>query len=516
MSRPSALLPAIFLLNAVEFLQSGMIAFGAGPIMGEIGAGPEEFSVIASLYAKQQWLIERIGWRPYLAATTLIFCVGALMCAHGDRLAPFAVGRVLMGLGGGGLMTSARLLVNVRPPGPGRFTGIKVFASGLGFGMAMAPLLAALVITSSDRSWIFYLLCIVMILGNLLAALAVPAHVRPEVLHSQGGGGRVLLLASSTFFLLYLLQRTYYDFYSDTWILIAFIALSAIGIYAFVHLQYHHPAPLLKVRELISRRYVAGMALFATGYVLLGANNYMIPVFLQRGLGFSWETTGMVQGAGLAAALLTWLVMTKVLPRSPALPKYLITGMSFLAIFAFQMTRLSPSADVQTSVLPALLLNGSFIILTLATAALHTFRDMQGRDHLFAHGYQLKAMLAQIATALGTALATLVLQWRSTIQYDHIATRISPGSVPYLEYLQATGAAVSANGAGPAASHIALAILGQEVARQATLLAGLEYFRAVSLVGAGIVVLMIVRSAMRLLRAAHARTDASTRAPSVK
>jgi hypothetical protein len=186
--------------------------------------------------------------------------------------------------------------------------------------MAMAPLLAALVITSSDRSLIFYLLCVVMILGNLLAALAVPAHVPPEVLHSQGGGGRVLLLASSTFFLLYLLQRTYYDFYSDTWILIAFIALSAIGIYAFVHLQYHHPAPLLKVRELISRRYVAGMALFATGYVLLGANNYMIPVFLQRGLGFSWETTGMVQGAGLAAALLTWLVMTRVLPRSASWP----------------------------------------------------------------------------------------------------------------------------------------------------------------------------------------------------
>ena len=48
---PRLLLLTIFLLTATEYLQSGMIAFGAGPIMGEIGAAPEEFSLASAIYA---------------------------------------------------------------------------------------------------------------------------------------------------------------------------------------------------------------------------------------------------------------------------------------------------------------------------------------------------------------------------------------------------------------------------------------------------------------------------------
>jgi len=48
---PFALLSTILLLTLLEFLQSGMIAFAAGPIMGEIGASPEEFSLTTVAYA---------------------------------------------------------------------------------------------------------------------------------------------------------------------------------------------------------------------------------------------------------------------------------------------------------------------------------------------------------------------------------------------------------------------------------------------------------------------------------
>jgi len=41
----------IFLLSLVEFLRSGMKAFAAAPILGETGIGPEEFSLIAAVYA---------------------------------------------------------------------------------------------------------------------------------------------------------------------------------------------------------------------------------------------------------------------------------------------------------------------------------------------------------------------------------------------------------------------------------------------------------------------------------
>ena len=86
---PQLLFFTIFLLNAVEYLQSGMIAFGAGPIMGEIGAAPEEFSLISAVYAcvaiaaiaKQRWFAERLGWRRFVVLSLVFFMAGAVVCA---------------------------------------------------------------------------------------------------------------------------------------------------------------------------------------------------------------------------------------------------------------------------------------------------------------------------------------------------------------------------------------------------------------------------------------------------
>ena len=46
-------LPLFLLIAALpfcDFLQTGIVAFNAAPVMGEIGASPEEFSGIATLY----------------------------------------------------------------------------------------------------------------------------------------------------------------------------------------------------------------------------------------------------------------------------------------------------------------------------------------------------------------------------------------------------------------------------------------------------------------------------------
>jgi MFS family permease len=497
-ARRIALLAAIFTLCATEFLQSGMIAFSSAPIMGEIGAAPEEFSMIAALYAcvavitiaKQQWLMERVGWRVYLGGSCLVFVAGAMMCAHGDRIFPFAIGRVIMALGGGALMATARLLVNVQAPGPSRFLGIKVFASGLGSGMALAPLLASWAIVTADRSLIFYILSAAMVLGTLLAMSSVPHYVRPEQYSSQSGTMRLLFLAASSFFLLYLLQRTYYDFYSDALILTCFLVLALFGLYAYFHIEHAHPAPLLNVRQVLSRRYVIGMSIFCTGYILLGANNYAIPIFMQRGLGYSWETTGELQAFGLASSVVTWLIMSSILPRSPGLRKYLATGLTCLVLFSWQMHRLSPAADLYTTVLPALMLYGSFIILTLATAAMQTFRDMLRSDGLFVHGYQIKAMMAQIAVAIGTTVSTILIQWRSTVQYDHLTVHIHQGSSLFRDNVVRLAGLLGQHGDATMSARQATALIAGEVAQQATLLAGLEFFTVVC--GVGIVALLVL------------------------
>ncbi|WP_285402314.1 MFS transporter [Luteibacter sp. ME-Dv--P-043b] len=511
-SRPF-LFVSVFLLCAADFLQSGMVAFAATPIMGEIGAGPEEFSLVASIYAcvavvaiaEQQRLVERFGWRPYLACTTTVYVLGALVCASSSDVVEFGAGRIIMALGGGAFMTSARILVTMDRPGPGRFTGVRFFASGLAGGTAAAPWLASVAVINDAWPMMFYTLIGIAVAGTLAAIACVPAGRPTHEPTSNLAPARLLLLAASAFFLLYLLQRSYYDFYSDTLVLLSFSAIAAFGIYTYVRIEHAHPAPLLRVREVKSPRYLAGIALFAMSYLLLGANNYTIPNFLQRGLGYSWEVTGQLESMGLLACLVTWIVMSALIPRSPALGKYLSLGLACLWAFGWFMSRLSPEADFYSHVLPPLLFNGCFIMLGLATAAVHTFAGLTHDDRLFAHGYQIKAIVAQLAMALGTSLATLILQWRSTVQYDHIGAYVDRGARTFLAGSDAIADVYAAYGMGERAHGTAMSTVADDLARQATLVAGTEYFFAISLVAILAMVIMLARRI--LFRSPSASSD---------
>jgi DHA2 family multidrug resistance protein len=206
---PPALLVTIFLLTALEFLQAGMIGFAAGPIMGEIGASPEEYSLSAAVYAcvaiatisKHRWLVERLGWRVFVLASLGTFIVGCLICASGHSYDAFVIGRAVMGLGGAAFMTSGRVIINRIAPGPFRFTGIKFFATGLASGIAVAPGLAAFVVAHDEWRGIFGIFIAVALLAGCASALSLPNQPVERDLRSQSHPVVFMALASGSFVL---------------------------------------------------------------------------------------------------------------------------------------------------------------------------------------------------------------------------------------------------------------------------------------------------------------------------
>lgn len=486
----AALLMTVGLLCALEYLQAGMIAFASAPIRGEIDASPEEFTLVAALYAciavvvisKQRWLVERLGWRNFMLGSISIYVLGAVVCGISGDLTSFTVGRVVMALGGASFMTSARLMVNLLPPGPGRFVGVKVFATGLASGTAAAPFLSSLAVVEDTWHAIFWLLIVGAVAAGVLCMRFLPSEPIHEDERSPSSPANILLLSVSTFFLLYVLQRSYYDFYNESIILLAFALLAALGVYIFFHAEHAKDEPFLKVKDLMQSRYILGVGLFCFTYIVLGSNNYILPYFLQSGLGYSWDTIGTFQAFGLAGALLTWFAMALVIPKYPAPKKFFVVGFAALISFGLLLSSLTLDANMWSHILPALVLNGCFVMLVLATAAMQTFRDVTHHDTLFAHAYQIKSMLGQIAMAIGTTLATLFLQWRTTLQYNNLNGHFNPGDPLYQDSAQRLTQALSpAVGAGPA-NQIAVATLAQDLHQQATLVASMEYFWVVIVV----------------------------------
>jgi DHA2 family multidrug resistance protein len=502
---PLALLVTIFLLTLLEFLQTGMIAFAAGPIMGEIGASPEEFSLATAAYAavaiatiaKQRWLVERLGWRDFVLCSLALFVLGSAITAMSGSYQGFLVGRVVMGLGGAAFMTTGRVLVNLIPPSPKRFIGIKYFATGLAAGIAFAPGLAAFAVAHDQWRSIFLVLMLVAAAAAVAVALSLPTQAVAADLRSQSHPVLFMSLAAGSFLLLYALQRSQYDFFTDFTMLAAGAGCGVLALYYFFRAVRRHERPLLGLQALKHPRYIVGVALFMLCYVLLGANNLVLPMLMQRAMGLPWHVVGEVQTIGLSSTLVAWMLMVWALPKWPSPKKFFVAGFVSLAIFGARLSQLDAQVHLWTDVLPALVFNGVFLMFVMATTAMQTFRDVQHEESVLSHAQQLKNMLAQFGTAFGIAASTLLVQWRSTEHYTHLANQFEVGNPIYTQTLHALSQVLASNGAGAQSEPMAMAHLAQLVSQQATLMACLDYFALVAVLGT---VGAIAMSAQRLMK----------------
>jgi MFS family permease len=492
----------IFVLVSVEFLQAGMTAFAAGPIMGELGLSPEEFSLIAAVYASvaivaislQRQLVEALGGRPYVQLSAALTTAGALLCASSHNFTSFLTGRMVMAAGGGALFTSARMVIQHLMAGPRFFRGVGFLATALSLGMAVAPWAASMAVSHDTWSAIYVLVAVLSLLAFALAGVALPATTPRPSHRSAGVPWSPLLLVLGSFGVLYALQRLVYDFHGDVALAAVVLAGAVSGLALYALRQWRAAQPLLRIRELLGLRYVAGVALFCVAYLVQGANNVVVPQLLQRTLGLAWETVGHLQALGLAAAVLTWQVMARLLPRSPAPRKYLAAGFASLALFGVLLARITPTANPWSDLLPALACNGVFLMTVMPVTAMQTFRGLESDEALFANAQQLKNMLGQACIALGITLGTLGQQWRAAEHYATLGARVNPANPAFAATLQRLQEALTPS-MGPAqAARIATAQLAQMLSQQSALLANIDHFLAIAALALlGVLVTLVQR-----------------------
>lgn len=497
-------LATIFLMCALEFLQGGMLTFAAGPIIGEIGASPEEYTLVTIVYAvvaiaslsKQRWLIERTGWRLYIQGSVGIFLIGAAVCTTSSSFPHYLAGRVIMAVGGGPFLTNARMLVTLLPASPRRFRGILAFAGGLTVGNGMAPWLASLAVSNERWTGIFVLLGALAAIAGALGTLVLPADVTPPDRRSAAHPMMMLAMMGGTFLSLYALLRASYDFYSNGLPLLLAVVTGLGALIYFGHHQYRHERPLLVIKRLMIPRYVAGIGTFTLGYIVLGANNTMLPVFMQGALGFSWEVVGRVQSAGLLVALPVFCIQAWFLKNAPAAKKFYVTGFAMLMLSGLWLAHLNGDAALWTDVWPGIALFGAFITPVMVTTALHTFMDLHGDEVAFQNGQQLKNMLSQFGVGIGAAGAALGLQWRGS---EHAAALVQgfDGANPAYSALSEQLSGQFSVTHGAQAGAVALGTLAQQLNQQVILLSALDYFTYLAVFGLLGAVLMVVQRVLK-------------------
>jgi len=432
------LLAAVFLFNLTEFLQAGLVLFAAGPTMGQVKASPEEYTLVAALFAgvavlsisQMTVLIQRLGWRDYLLASVIVFLAGTWCCAASTTLAGFAGGRVLMAAGGGAFMTAARMLINLIPPSPQRVAGIAAFGGALTIGLASAPWLAGALVGAEAWSGMFLLLALPAVLAGALAWRFLPAGAAtldgtPSRFHLPDG----VALGAAAFLILHGLQRLGYDWHGERMRALGGLVAGLAAAAWFVLSQARRAQPFLKMEMLRSGRFLTGLTVFTICYAMLGAFNVLLPQLLQKTLGVAFEVAGAVQGAGLSAALPAFVLMLLLVRRAPHATKFYVCAFLLLAAFGWHFARLDSSVPVWSGVAPWVGLFGAFVVLGMATTALHAFKDLQHDNVQFAHAQQLKNMLGQVGLALGAGATTVLLQERMALHGTRLAEVASAPAV---------------------------------------------------------------------------------------
>lgn len=480
--RPGLLRWTIMMLVGIEFLQNAMLSFSAAFVAGGVNAAPEEFSLAAAVYAgtailmiaMHRWLVEHLGYRQFIRCALVIFTIGALLCATSNTPGELIFGRLVQAIGGSAFFTGARVQVN-RFKGPARGVAIRFMAGGLIASASMGAWLASMLLEHASWRALFIgplpMVAVAAVLCELTLEDRVP-HARRSHPHPIG----TMLLAGMILCTQYLLERSQYDFFAQPLHLGVLLVLAGAGLYGFMRMEFGRPGALLPLERFNGGRFAAGISLYALCYLVLSSTGYMLPVTLQRGLGFPVLATGTLLSAASLVGIVAALAHVSLVRRFPSQRKYLLLAFGSLAAFGFTISASSPDVSLWHFVWPliAYAVFGSF---AQGTAALNSFADI-GED-VFSEAYQAKNMMRELVNSTGISLATLVLQSRSTLHYSRIVERIDVGHLDPVS-------------AGPFAGLISdptqpalLQQLASAVTQQATLMACLDFFFAL---GCGAVV----------------------------
>ena len=490
-------------LVGLEFLENGMFVFAASHIVGGIDAAPREFAQVQAAYAVgsmlmivlQQSFARHFGYRRYLCGALALFMAGAAASAASEGLAALTAARLVQGFGGGALFTSARVLVNMLFPAAERPRALKYFMLVL-FGLsAGAPILAACLVDGPGWEWIF--LAVLPLAMALLVACwrLLPDAVGRGVAPVRWDAAPLLLVAAALTLVQLALSEARYDVFSDPLELAVLAVGGALLLAGFLVHQWHHAEPLMRVRVLGHPAYATGLVLYFLHYLLSNATAYVFPIYAERSLGMPLLTTGWLNTFSALVSLGGAYVYVKTSRRLPGKKPVMAAGVLLAALAAWGFSRMPPDVPPQALLLP-LVAKGLFGVMLVLPVAGLTFRELG--EERFAHGYQSKNLMRQLAASFSTAVAAILLQDRQFADASQLAGRIVPGHAPAADWLASAQAAFAAQGLPPAQAHAAaLATLARLVEQQSQLMSCEDLYRTIALVACAAAAVVLLQRHLR-------------------
>ena len=402
-------------------MESTVVATAMPTIVGQLG-GLEHYSWVFSAYMLASTttvplygkLSDLYGRRNLYLFAMLLFLTGSILCGQAQTMTQLVLARALQGIGAGGIMPLAFILIGEmftleqRAKMQGFFSGV------WGVSSIAGPLLGGFIVDQLSWQWVFYVNILPGLLAAALVAFAWRDQPRGQERPVVDYLGAVLLTAGIVTLLIGLTDTGI----ASNWILIAVAALLFI---LLLWVESRATDPILPVHLFRFDRLFASSIAHGvfSGWALFGVVSF-IPLFVQSVMGTSATQAGLT----ITPLLLGWvtasIIGTRLLLRT-GYYKLALSGTSLLFVGAALLSQVGAETS-QTLLMVFITVMGvgmglsipSFLIavqttverrfLGTATSTMQFSRSMGGTLGVSIMGAALGARLASNLSAAGLDL----------------------------------------------------------------------------------------------------------------
>ncbi len=249
------------------------------------------------------WLMGLFGRKRFYMTCVLLFTISSALCGAAPNIGLLIFFRVLQGLGGGGLQPSEQgILVDTFPP---RQLGMAMAMYGVAVVVApiLGPVLGGYISDNYSWRWIFYINIPIGVVSLILTSIIVqdPPGMDDEVRKNWKRGLSIdyiglglVSIGLGSLEVLYAKGQEWDWFGDPFWRVQTFFIAMVVGLGAFVIWELRHPNPMVNLRLLGERNFLASGLIIYISFAALYGSNVDTPQMLQELFGYDAFRAGLV------------------------------------------------------------------------------------------------------------------------------------------------------------------------------------------------------------------------------
>jgi len=466
---------AVTLASVLELIDTSIVNVALPDMMGNLGATLDEIAWVSTGYIianvivipMSGWLSAYFGRRKYLAGSIMLFVVASFLCGAAHSLVELVAFRIVQGVGGGALLSTAQATLFEAFPPEDVGIGQAIFGVGVMVGPTIGPTLGGWIVDNYQWPWIFY----INVPLGILAAILVLTYVR-NASHQERSRtvdvAGIALLAVCIGSLQWMLERGERNDWFDSRFIVTLLAVSIVSGVLLVWRELTAKEPVIDFRVLRSRQLTAGVLIAAMLGLALYGSVFVLPIFLQQLHGMTAWQTGKIILPGALASAVTMGFVGRNAGRLDA--RITVTGGSLLFLLSMWMlSRLTLDAGAGDMFWP-LIWRGTGLGLIFVPLTNATMADLE--TERLAQGTGMFNLTRQLGGSLGIAVMATLLGRFAAQHRAALVAHLASGDAGSVARLAALTQGMVAKGASLiVAKQQALALLDAQVMAQANVLA---------------------------------------------